>query len=226
MSLLERLRGGLVVSCQPLAGGPMDDDATVVRLAQAAVIGGAVAVRIEGAARVAAVRAAVQVPVIGLVKRVLPGLGMRITPLPQDIDALAAAGADLIAIDATHRDRLVPFADQLRAIGQVGCAALADCATEPEALAAQALGADIVATTLAGYTGGPVPDAPDLELVARLARHGLWVMAEGRYHTPALVRAAFDAGAWAVTVGTAITRTEVVTGWFARVTDRPQGRAA
>lgn len=219
-ALLGRLRGGLVVSCQPVAGGPMDDDDTVVRLARAAVIGGAAGLRIEGARRVAATRAAVGVPLIGLVKRTLPRLGLRITPLIEDIEALAAAGADLIAIDATTRDRPVPLADQFHVAHRAGCAVLADCATEAEALSARDLGAAMLATTLAGYTAGPAPDEPDLALVALLARHGHPVMAEGRFHTPEQVRTAFDAGAWAVTVGTAITRTEVVTAWFAMAAPR------
>lgn len=213
---LPRLRGGLVVSCQPVTGGPLDDDGVVVRLARAAVAGGAAGVRIEGVARVAAVRAAVDVPVIGLVKRELPQFGVRITPHLADIEALSAAGADLIAIDATDRPRPASLADQLQAIHRTGRLALADCATEPQALAAAALGADLVATTLSGYTGGAVPVEPDLDLVRRLAAGGLAPMAEGRFHTPALVRAALDAGAFAVTVGTAITRTEVVTAWFAQ----------
>jgi N-acylglucosamine-6-phosphate 2-epimerase len=51
-------------------------------------------------------------------------------------------------------------------------------------------------------------------LVRRLAAAGCRVMAEGRYDTPARAAAALQAGAWAVTVGSAITRLEVVTGWF------------
>ena len=39
-------------------------------------------------------------------------------------------------------------------------------------------------------------------------------MAEGRYNTPELAAKAIEHGAVAVTVGSALTRLEVVTGWF------------
>jgi len=88
--------------------------------------------------------------------------------------------------------------------------------SEADALAAHALGFDIIGTTLSGYTGGPVPEEPDYELIARLAAQVPRVMAEGRIHTPRHVAEARLRGAWAVTVGTAITRTELITQWFAR----------
>ncbi len=209
------LCGRLVVSCQPVAGGPLDDDAVVVRMAQAAVAGGAAALRIEGAGRLARVRQAVAVPLVGIVKRDLPGSPVRITPWLEDVQALAAAGADIVAVDATARPRPVAVAALLAAAQAQGAWAMADSATAADALAAWALGFPIVGTTLSGYLGGPVPAGPDLALVAELARQGCRVMAEGRYDTPARAAAALRAGAWAVTVGSALTRLEVTTGWFA-----------
>jgi N-acylglucosamine-6-phosphate 2-epimerase len=208
------LRGGLVVSCQPVEGGPLDDDAVVLRMAQAAVAGGAVGLRVEGARRLALVRAALHVPLIGIVKRALPDSAVRITPWLDDVRDLAAAGADVVAVDATPRAR--PFSVQAlrEAIAAQGCIAMADAATQADGLAAWAQGFPIVGSTLSGYTGGAVPQQPDLALVARLAQAGCRVMAEGRYDTPARAAAALRAGAWAVTVGSAITRLEVVTGWF------------
>ncbi len=212
------LRGRLVVSCQPVDGGPLDDDDVVVRMAQAAVAGGAAALRIEGAARLARVRAAVAVPLLGIVKRDLPDSPVRITPWLDDVQALAAAGADVIAVDATARARPFSVAALHEAIHAQGVWAMADCAGEAEALAAWARGFAIVGSTLSGYTGAAdqaVPEQPDLVLVRRLAAAGCRVMAEGRYDTPALAVAALAAGAWAVTVGSAITRLEVVAGRFA-----------
>ena len=87
--------------------------------------------------------------------------------------------------------------------------------TLEEGLAAAELGCEIVASTLSGYTGGPEPETPDFELVERLAAHDLRVMAEGRIRTPEQAAAALDRGAWSVTVGSAITRVEHITGWFA-----------
>jgi N-acylglucosamine-6-phosphate 2-epimerase len=218
------LRGRLVVSCQPVDGGPLDDDATVVRLAQAAVAGGAAALRIEGAARLARVRQAVPVPLIGIVKRELPDSPIRITPWLDDVRALVAAGADVVAVDATARPRPASVRALFEVITSQGAVAMADAAADADALAAWALGFPIVASTLSGYTGGanePVPEGPDLALVRRLAAAGCRVMAEGRYDTPARAAAALQAGAWAVTVGSAITRLEVVTGWFVQALAQP-----
>jgi N-acylglucosamine-6-phosphate 2-epimerase len=226
----ERLRGRLVVSCQPVDGGPLDDDVLVARMAQAALAGGAAALRIEGAARLACVRASLAagsgakagaratVPLIGIVKRDLPDSPVRITPWLDDVRALVAAGADVVAVDATLRQRPFSVAQLHEAICAQGVIAMADAAGDADALAAWAMGFPIVGSTLSGYTGGPheaVPTEPDLAFVRRLSAAGCRVMAEGRYDTPARAAAALKAGAWAVTVGSAITRLEVVTGWFA-----------
>ncbi len=209
------LQRGLVVSCQPVDGGPLDDDATVARMAQAAVAGGAAALRIEGARRLAVVRAAVAVPIVGIVKRDLADSPVRITPFVADVMALVAAGADIVAVDVTCRPRPVSVAALFEAITATGAHAMADASCEADALAAWKMGFVIVGTTLSGYTGGPLPAEPDLTLVARLALAGCRVMAEGRYDTPARAAAAVQAGAWAVTVGSALTRLEVATAWFA-----------
>lgn len=213
--LLHRLSAGLVVSVQPVDGGPMDDDDTVVRMARAAVDGGAAGLRIEGAARVAAVRRAVTVPIVGIVKRDLPGFSVRITPGLEDVQALLAAGADIVALDATMRDRPVPVADLLGAVHRGGALAMADASNAQDGLAALALGFEIIGTTLSGYTEASVPEEPDLALVAVLAGAGAWVMAEGRYQTPQQVAAARAAGARAVTVGSALTRLELATAKLA-----------
>jgi N-acylglucosamine-6-phosphate 2-epimerase len=210
-----RLSCGLVVSCQPVDDGPMDRDEMVVSLAAAAIAGGAMAVRIERASRVAKVRVVIDAPIIGIVKRDLADSPVRITPFVQDVDDLIVAGADVIAVDATRRARPAAVATLLAAIRRGGALAMADCSTYEEAIAAHALGFDLIGTTLSGYTGGDVPDEPDYALLTRLRSQVPRVMAEGRFNTPAQVAEARRCGAWAVTVGTAITRTEVITGWFA-----------
>jgi N-acylglucosamine-6-phosphate 2-epimerase len=215
-----RLRGGLVVSCQPVDDGPLDHDEVVARIAEAALCGGAQALRIEGAARLAHVRRRLKASqpdalLIGIIKRSLADSPVRITPEPADVQALADAGADVIAVDATDRPRPAAVQALLDAIRASGCLAMADCATLAEGREAARLGFDIVGTTLSGYTGGAVPADPDWALLEQLAAEHPRVMAEGRIHTPAQVREALALGAWAVTVGTAITRTELVTQWFA-----------
>lgn len=210
--MIERLRHGLIVSCQPVPGGPFDDPASVVRFALAARDAGAVGLRIEGAANVLAVRSCCDLPVIGLIKRDLDDSPVRITPRVEDVAALAEAGAAIIAFDATDRVRPVPVVDLLAAVRAQGCLAMADIATLDEARAAQ--GFDLVGTTMSGYTAGPTPETPDLALVRHAAALGRPVIAEGRYNQPGLAAAALRAGAFAVVVGSAITRPEHVTTWF------------
>jgi N-acylglucosamine-6-phosphate 2-epimerase len=160
------------------------------------------------------------VPVIGLLKRDVPGSPVRITPSLDDARAVADAGADVVAVDATlrTRDGGMTTRDFIAALArELDPPLLADVDSLEAGLAARAAGADAVATTLSGYTGdGPVPDKPDLELVERLARElDCPLLAEGRYSTPDDVRAAFDAGAFAVVVGTAITDPLALTLRFA-----------
>lgn len=211
---LDRLTRSLIVSCQPVPGGPMDREDMVVGFALAALAGGAAALRVESAAYVGAVRAATDAPIIGLVKRDLAEYPVRITPLLEDVAALAAAGADIIALDATRRRRPVPVADLVRAVHAAGRPAMADCSDAEDAREALAAGADIVGTTLSGYTAGPEPSEPDLALVAAMRQMTPRVIAEGCIRTPAQAAEARRHGAWAVVVGSAITRPEHATGWF------------
>lgn len=216
MAALERLRSGLVVSCQPVDGGPMDRPDLVAAMARAAVAGGAAGLRIEGVENLRAVRPCVSVPLIGIVKHDLPGCSVRITPHVADVQNLITAGADIVAYDATPRPRPDTREAVLAAIRHGGALAMADCAKQADGVAALAGGAAILGTTLSGYTddtatGDP---GPDLALVRAFQALGAFTMAEGRYNTPELAAAARRAGADAVTVGSAITRLEHVTGWF------------
>ena len=187
----------------------------VAGFARAALAGGAAALRIEGVANVVAVRAATDAPIIGLVKRDLAASPVRITPLLHDVADLAAAGADIIAFDATDRERPVPAGELCAAILKADRVAMADIATLAEARAAFGFGADVVGTTMSGYTGGPEPDTPDFALLSEAARIGGPVIAEGRIRTPQQAAEAMRLGAFAVVVGSAITRPEHVTEWFA-----------
>ena len=216
-SILKRMRGGLVASCQPVDDGPMDDPAIVAAMARAAVAGGAVGLRIEGVDNLRAVRPVVDVPIIGIVKTELPDSPVRITVTVGDALALARAGADIIAYDATSRRRPDTREAVLSAILGAGKLAMADCSTLEDGRAALAGGAAILGTTLSGYTAeteGP-NEGPDLALVEAFRGLGGFVMAEGRINTPELAARAIAAGADSVTVGSALTRLEHVTSWFA-----------
>lgn len=210
----EDIRNSLIVSCQPVPGGPMDDEQFVTGFAKAALEAGAKALRIESVPYVAAVRLAVRVPIIGIVKRDLVDSPVRITPYLADVEALAGAGADIIAFDATDRVRPVPVEELVNAVKAGGKLAMADCSCLDDARRALAAGVDFVGTTLSGYVGGPEPDDPDIALIAQMRKLTPYVIAEGRIRLPEQAAAAACAGAYAVVVGSAITRTEHVTSWF------------
>lgn len=223
--LLSSLTGGLIVSCQAQPGEPLHGSAIMARMALAAREGGAVGIRAESPPDIAAIRAAVpDLPLIGLWKVTLPGYEstVYITPRLADAVAVADAGADIIALDATLRPHPEgrTTADLIRAVkAATGRLVMADIDNEAAALAAVEAGADVISTTLSGYTDdSPRQDGPDLALIENLARRGLPipVIAEGRIHTPEMARAALDAGAFAVVVGGAITRPQQITARFAR----------
>lgn len=218
MDILHRLEGGLVVSCQPVDDGPMDRPDIVAAMAMAAVAGGAAGLRIEGVDNLRAVRPQVDVPIIGIVKTDLGDSPVRITVTVEDALALAAAGADVIAYDATPRPRPDTREAVLAAILGSGRLAMADCATLEDGRQALAGGAAVLGTTLSGYTAETegLHDGPDFALIGAFKALGSgFVMAEGRINTPELAARALAAGADAVTVGSALTRLEHVTGWFA-----------
>ena len=212
---LQRFASSLVVSCQPVPDGPLDHPEQVVGFALAALASGGRGLRIEGIANLKAVRAATDAPIIGLIKRDLDDSPVRITPFLDDVAALAEAGADIIAFDATHRARPVAVADLCAAVHAHGRLAMADISTIEEARAAVALGVDVIGTTLSGYTGGPEPDDPDFPLLAAAVRLGRPVIAEGRIRVPEQAAEAIRLGAHGVVVGSAITRPEHITHWFA-----------
>ncbi|MEV4278554.1 N-acetylmannosamine-6-phosphate 2-epimerase [Actinoplanes xinjiangensis] len=216
--------GGLIVSCQAGPDHPLRDPSTIARLARAAVLGGAPAVRCGGVGGLDDVRAVadtVPVPVIGLTKRGTSGVF--ITPTVDDAVRVLESGATVVAADGTRRPRPdgAPLSRTADAVHAAGGLLMADVATLADGVAAAEAGADLIATTLSGYTpDSPQQDGPDLALVAALAAElpSARIVAEGRYHHPEQVRAALDAGATAVVVGTAITDPVWITRSFAAAT--------
>ncbi len=218
-SLLDRLRGGLIVSCQAPADSPMAGPRFMAAFARTAVAGGAVGVRVEGLADVRAVRRAVALPILGIRKAYDERWPVYITPTLADARALVRAGANIIALDATHRPRaggLSPEALIAAIKTELGVPVMADIDSLDEGLAAAAAGADLVATTMAGYTPArPATVGPDLDLLRELVqRVQTPVVCEGRVRSPDDVAAAFAAGAYAVVVGTAITNPFALTKAF------------
>jgi|HubBroStandDraft_2_1064218.scaffolds.fasta_scaffold285105_2 putative N-acetylmannosamine-6-phosphate epimerase len=165
-ALLNHLTGQLVVSCQAAAGSPLEETSHIVALARAAVIGGGRGVRIESVANVTAVRLAVDAPIIGIVKARHPDTDVFITATSAEVAALATAGADIIAFDATRRPRPEPVTQLNSAVHARGRIAMADISTLDEAKAAIADGADFVSNALRLYFLFPLRCRPRFQPVA------------------------------------------------------------
>lgn len=193
----------------------MDRPEIIAAIAQTVESAGAIAIRAEGIENVRAVKNAVNVPVIGLIKRRSNDSSVYITPSPADVQALVEAGADIVAFDATDRKRangktLKFFVEEVRALTDV--ALLGDVDSIESARVAMELGIDALASTLSGYTDRVAENRPDVELVKKISAIFKGpIIAEGGYSTPRDIQEAFDHGAWAVCVGTAITNPYLLT---------------
>jgi len=218
-SLPASLRGSLIVSCQAAPGDPLDDVDTLRRIAVSVVRGGAGGLRANGVACTSAFRAA-GVPIIGIEKRKMDG-EVVITPDFELARSIADAGADVIALDCTSNRPVSaePWRELLRRIqAELGKPVLADIASFEDAMAAQEAGADAVATTLYGFTPETAQfRAVNWELVGWLVKelHAPLIV-EGHISHPEEVRRALELGAFAVVVGSAITRPESITARFVK----------
>jgi len=208
-----RIAGGVVVSVQAGPDSPLHPAEVIAAMAGSAQAGGAAGFRLDGPEHIAAVRARSALPIVGIRKRRHPGYDVYITSTVDDAREIVAAGADIVAVDATARPRPVPLPELVAAIhDELGAAVLADVATVQEGLAAMEAGADLVATTMAGYTDYSADkDGPAFAVCEGIAGQSVPVVVEGRIWTPEHVRRAFDAGAYAVVVGTAITSPHHIT---------------
>ena len=215
-------KGALVVSCQARADNPLHGPVYMSAMAQAAEAGGALGIRANGEADVAAIRAVTKLPIIGIAKVWDDRFPVYITPGFEQAAQVAGAGADIVGIDATQRPRTGEPVERLigRIRNELGREVFADIATLEEGRAAHAAGATYVATTLAGYTeetASRKSEGPDLDLLSALvAELSVPVVAEGRFDAPELVAEAFRRGAHAVVVGTAITNPREITKRFAK----------
>lgn len=214
--------GGLVVSCQAPSGSPLRDSAIMSVMAIAAARGGAAAIRANGPEDIAAIAAAVTLPIIGINKLGDPS-GVFITPTTASALEVIAAGASIVALDGTQRER--PDGDLARQIAGIRAVSAAPIMADVDSLEAgiraRDAGADAVATTLSGYTDDRHADTVDIELIAQLAAAlDCPVVAEGRIRTDADVIAARTAGAHALVIGTAITNPVSITKAFVEALSR------
>jgi len=189
-------------------------------MALAAENAGAVAIRANSPVDIAAIHKTVKLPIIGLHKVDIAGFEPYITPTVAIAEAVVQAGASIVAVDATGR--LHPEGETsafLRAVkSATGALVMADISTYEEGMAAAEAGADLISTTMSGYTPYSRQSAePDFELVRQLSRSlNVPVVAEGRIATPEQASEALDAGAYAVVVGGAITRPQQIAMRFVR----------
>jgi putative N-acetylmannosamine-6-phosphate epimerase/predicted NBD/HSP70 family sugar kinase len=224
--LLARLHHTLIVSCQAEPGFPLNRPEYLAALAETVVIGGASAIRASEPVNIQAIRQAVEVPIIGIYKKDYPGFAVRITPTLAEVEAVVRAGSDIVALDATNRPR--PDGHSLEDLfqaykAQFDVPLMADISTLEEGIYAAQLGADLVATTLSGYTSGDQPQVgPNIQLIRELAAAiKVPIIAEGRMNSPEDVREALAAGAHAVVVGSMITRPHLITQKFVAATQLP-----
>ena len=215
-ALFETMKGTVIVSCQALPGEPLWDPERSIMpyMAIAAKEAGATMIRTSSVRDIVGIREATGLPVIGLIKRDYDGYEGRITVTMREVDECVEAGADIVSIDCSNAargdGRTAPEFLRLVREKYPDLVIMADCAAYEEGVAAYRAGADIVGSTLSGYTKDTAcrltPD-PDFEVVRRWAESlPCPVIAEGRIHTPEQAKKMLELGAWAVVVGGAITR--------------------
>lgn len=209
---LAKVEGGLIVSCQALAGEPLHGPVHMSAMARAALKAGAAGIRANGADDIKAIRAATDRPIIGI-KKVRDSDGaVFITPDADAAREVVEAGSSIVALDCTHRHH--PDAEELQALiafiqDDLGVPAMADIATLDDGIRAAELGAAVVATTLVPGT------SPDFDLLRALL-DGVTtpVIAEGHFWNPEELVRALHMGTHAVVIGAAITDPYLITARF------------
>lgn len=222
--ILNRIKGTVVVSVQAMPNEPLYLEQCMIGMMKSVVNGGAGALRLAGTRDVKNAKKLFNLPIIGLTKpNIIPKNYKElvyITPNIKDVIELVEAGADVIATDATQRKRPnnEKLQDLIKYIHINKRLAMADISTLEEGLNAKELGADIISTTLAGYTlesANSPANEPDFELLKQLVEQTqLPVVLEGRIWEPEQVNKAFELGAHCVVIGSAITRPQLITKRF------------
>lgn len=218
--ILDKIKGGLIVSCQALASEPLYDSYIMSKMAWAAKLGGAVGIRANTVVDIKAIKEKVDLPLIGIIKQEYDGSDVYITPTMKEVDALMETGCEIIAIDATNRLR--PNGETLEAFftkvreKYPNQLFMADTSCFDEGKKAEELGFNLIGTTMAGYTpytkGTPLPD---FNLMQRyVSELHTPVIAEGGIWVPEQLKKAIDIGAHSAVVGTAITRPRDITKHF------------
>ncbi len=223
MNIINRLKGKVVVSCQAMPSEPLYLEKCMVAMMKSVVKGGAGGLRVAGARDVRNAKHLFDVPVIGLTKPdVIPQNWQEIvyiTPTLKEVIELVEAGADIIAFDGTMRERPngAKLEELIKYVKINNRISMADISTLEEGVNAEKLGANILSTTLSGYTqfSQNRGNGPDFELLKQLVENTkLPVVLEGRIWEPEDVDKAFEIGAHCVVIGSAITRPQLITKRF------------
>lgn len=229
-AVLQKLKHALIASVQASQGEPLNKPEHILALAQSCLNGGAKGLRLANPENISLVKQYLpEIPVIGITKPTHlpsePEKHVYITPSLWAAESVIQAGADIVALDATDRPRQP--GESLKEIAEVikerfpNVLLMADIARFEDAAPLMALGFDILSTTLSGYTSetkGLVPsDSPDFRLLETLAeKYPLPIILEGRVWEPSHIEKGFHAGAYAIVVGSAITRPQLITQRFAQ----------
>ena len=219
--ILERIKGGLIVSCQALPEEPLYSSFIMSRMAYAACLGGAAGIRANTVEDITEIKKTVDLPIIGIIKQVYSDSDVYITPTLQEVEKLYECGVDIIAVDATNRLRTggVPFETFFTEVRKKfpNQLFMADTSCFDEGKRARELGIDIVGTTMSGYTPYTKGNSlPDFRLMERYVKElDCPVIAEGGIWTPEQLKTALSLGVHAAVVGTAITRPMEITKRFA-----------
>ncbi|WP_218162491.1 N-acetylmannosamine-6-phosphate 2-epimerase [Alkalibacterium sp. 20] len=220
--MLDKVKGGLIVSCQALHDEPLNGSFIMGRMAKAATEGGAVGIRANSKDDIEEIKKQTTLPIIGIVKRDYTDSDVYITATMQEVDELMDARCDMIALDATKQVRpngesLESFVKNIRD-KYVDVLLMADTSTVEEGIEAERLGFDVVSTTLVGYTNYTINQSIFENDYAMLKEYvdviAVPVIAEGNVDTPEKARAVLNHGVYAVVVGSAITRPQLMTKRF------------
>lgn len=219
--MLEKIKGKLIVSCQALEGEPLHDTYIMSKMALAAKLGGASAIRSNSALDIKAIKNEVDLPVIGLYKKDYSDSEIFITPSKEEVLALIDSGCEMIALDATMRKR--PNGDTLESLVELihkhKKLAMADISTIEEALNAEKIGFDCVSTTLSGYTPySKQQSGPDFSLVKQCVKKlNIPVIAEGRIAESKELKKMISLKPHSIVIGSAISRPELITKKFVNI---------
>ncbi|WP_054660080.1 N-acetylmannosamine-6-phosphate 2-epimerase [Secundilactobacillus kimchicus] len=228
-TFMETVKGQLIISCQALPEEPLHSSFIMARMARAAKMAGAVALRANSVVDVQAIQDETGLPIIGIIKQNYADSKTFITPTIKEMRAIAATGVPVVATQVTGQRR--PDNEQLATIVAQfrkefpETLLMADTATLDNVREADDLGFDIIGTTMHGYTddtqGLNIADNnfDYLKKVVKAAQHP--VIAEGKIDTPAKAAEVLNLGVHAVVVGSAITRPlEIAKGFIAAVAER------